>query len=177
MAAETGAANIWTGATSAKLTAGAGKDTKIVQASITVVPEQDYYLRYHTKDDGADEGRHLVYDVDNAGDIVALEGSGDGSGSWGLVNVAFTAPAGCTEVRIEFHCPDNDGSIVYVDNAYFGSALYGGVFDSWIANPGAGKIELESTLINEGSQACKITAGSPADTYISQTITVTAETD
>jgi len=71
------------------------------------------------------------------------------------------------------------GADVTVDNPGFETAGGGGadVFANWSETAGDGAIALETSLVNEGSGACKLTAGATANTEVTQNITVVAETD
>ena len=65
-------------------------------------------------------------------------------------------------------------SLEKIQNGSFERAGAGGsdVFASWTEHAGTGTIVDDTGFVKEGGHACRLTAGSSADTYISQDITV-----
>ena len=88
-----------------------------VHQDITVVANQDYYLFFYTRGDGAEAGRYAIYDNSNGAWIVPYTSTGVPGVVYDAVRQDFTTPAGCTSVRIEFLCPVTDGVQAYFDTA------------------------------------------------------------
>lgn len=103
------------GSHACKLTAGTTANTKVHQASITVIAGVRYTPKFHTRGDGTYAGQYGIYDVTNGADIVAIKTTGVTGTSFTLVSQSLTAPAGCTEIRIDLWCPSTNGGAAYYD--------------------------------------------------------------
>ena len=104
------------GAHSAKLTAGAGVDTCLVSAAITVVTGATYALKLWTRGNAA--GRYGIYDEDNAAWIKVLTAT-PVLAAFGEVWHVCAIPTGCTHVTIHLYCPATNTKIAYFDLASF----------------------------------------------------------
>ncbi len=103
-----------TGADACKITTGAGKTTGIKQ-DITVIPGATYRWREWTRGDGTYDGRYAVYDLSNSAYIVNYAGTGVTGTSYAMVDVEFTAPAGCVLIRVLLRCGTTAGAVCYFD--------------------------------------------------------------
>jgi hypothetical protein len=137
------AVTIHTGADAAKFTAGAGVNTYVQQNS-TVVPGATYKYRCWTRGDGTHDGEYSIYDVSNSGDIVTRTGTGVTGAAYAMVDVEFTAPAGCTSARLRLYCPDTDTKIAYFDTVSLRRTdvptldPHEGSYIGWVKADGAG---------------------------------------
>jgi len=111
IAIETGSVHGDTNA--AKLTCGASDDTKIQQNFVSVVGTI-YTLKYWTRGASAHAGRHQIYDVTNAADIVATATTGVTGDTYTQVTVTFTATSVSTGVI--FKPGATSGYIAYFDD-------------------------------------------------------------
>jgi len=84
-----------------------------VYQNITVVAGKKYRLRFWTRGDASVAGRYQIYDVSNNADISALGTTGVAGATYTAVVKEFTAPSGCTSVRIYLYSPSVAG------DAYF----------------------------------------------------------
>lgn len=99
----------------AKVTAGSSANTSIYQPA-TVVSGAKYRIRFWTRGDGTHAGRYGLYDEDNAEWIVGPGvTTGISSATYGALVKEFTAPAGCTTVRLYLQCPSTDTAVAYFD--------------------------------------------------------------
>lgn len=103
------------GVDSAKITAGASRDTG-VYSTITVVPDKRYRFSFWSYGDGTNEGRYIVYDNTNFVAIQALTGSGNTAAAWAKTICEFTVPAECVAVRLYLRCANLDATVVYFDD-------------------------------------------------------------
>lgn len=84
---------------------------------IVVVAEADYVLRFWARGDGVRAPRYSVYDLDNAGYIVAVTDTGITGTAYREIVKEFSAPAGCTNVRIQIYNANTaTAHVVYVDD-------------------------------------------------------------
>ena len=104
-----------TGARAAKFTY-TGFGLSAINQVITVVAGKKYRLRFAARGDGTVGGRYQIYDISNVGNIVALTVTGVTAAVYTRVDVEFTAPVGCTSIRVYFYGPTAVGSC-YVDTA------------------------------------------------------------
>ncbi|MDQ1307672.1 MAG: hypothetical protein QG671_3505 [Actinomycetota bacterium] len=103
------------GSHAAKLTAGTSYNTYIYQAA-TVTAGKQYTVTFYTRTgDTAAAGRYKIYDASNSADIVALASTGIAATTYAKMTRVFTAPAGCSSVRIYLYCPATNGKIAYFD--------------------------------------------------------------
>ena len=102
-----------------------------------------------------------IYDVDNLYNWLV-------KGKWKAEDSGLADPQ-----YITYDAGANLGSEL-MDNIGFETAGGGGadVFAEWIEIASDGSIDDETTLVNSGSHACKLTQGSSLDTKINQTMTV-----
>jgi hypothetical protein len=116
---------------SMKLTAS-GAGVQYTQSdNITVEADKDYWLKLRYKNTASDVAQYLVYDVSNAGDIIAVTDLAD-STAWSDEQTAkFTTPVGCTSIYIRIGAK-TDGDIVWFDNIYLYTVL---AADCVIADP------------------------------------------
>ena len=112
---ETETTDPYIGDQSAKITTGAGDNTKLWQARITCVAATNYYLTFWTKGDGTTAGEVAIYDVSNSGYITARSTTTRSDDIWKKVTMAFTTPGGCVELKIEFFAGPTDGDAAYFD--------------------------------------------------------------
>ena len=103
------------GSKAAKLTAGASSNTTVHQ-DVTVTAGATYTLKFYTRGDGTNGGKYSLYDVSNSANIVAVTNTGVTGTTYTLVNVPFTAPGGCTTVRVTLGCPVAESGIAYYDD-------------------------------------------------------------
>lgn len=114
------------GSHAAKLTAGAPTQfTRIVQID-AVTAGKRYKLTFWTRGDGTYEGRYRLYDVDNAGIIFGYTATGVSGTAYTEIVIYFTAPAGCTQARLELYCPSTDTGIAYFDDVSIKEVLHVG---------------------------------------------------
>lgn len=133
------------GVDAAKTTAGISANTLVYQ-DITVVAGSAYTLSFWTRGDATNAGRYLVYDNDNAADIISLVSTAVVGTTYTKVTAAFTVPAGCTSIRVLLYCPAANGGIAYFDDVSLGlsSAVPTIVFQADITAAGKGEINFES---------------------------------
>lgn len=103
------------GAHSMKLTAGAGKTTRVRQLW-TVAATQTYRLTFWTRGDGTYGGRYSVYDETNTAFITNITATGVVTTTWTPIVATFTVPANCTSVGVRFYCPNTDTGVAYFDD-------------------------------------------------------------
>jgi hypothetical protein len=106
--------SVYAGNIAAKLTAGAGVNTKVAQA-ITTVAAKEYRLRFWTRGDGTYGGQYGIYDASNSGDITAKTATAITGTAYTQVTKEFTAPASCISVRIDLWCPSTNTGVAYFD--------------------------------------------------------------
>lgn len=99
-----------------KLTAGASEDTWSQQA-FTVRPGFHYTMTVYAYGTGSVAGKIGVWDATNSANIIAPTTTGITAAAWGLVTVAFTAPATCLQVSLTLWAAPGTGGIVYFDDA------------------------------------------------------------
>ena len=102
------------GVDAAKITAGTGRATFIYQ-DITVVAGKKYRLRFWTRALGVRSVRYALYDNSNSADIVVLAETLIIGTTYTAFVKEFTAPAGCTSVRLYLRCPNGATDVAYVD--------------------------------------------------------------
>jgi hypothetical protein len=98
-----------------RVIAGASANTKFGK-TIRVKPETQYRLSFWARGDGANGGRYEVWDVTAGAAIVGVTVTGVTGGTFTLVNVDFTTPAGCSGAQLWFMCPAASGGIAYYDD-------------------------------------------------------------
>lgn len=103
------------GSDAAKITAGASVDTNVYQ-DITVVAGGTYLLTFWTRGDVTYGGRYLVYDNTNSANIIATTATEIISATYTKFMMYFTAPSGCSSVRIYLYCPSTDTGVAYFDD-------------------------------------------------------------
>ncbi len=103
------------GSHAAKATAGVSADTYVYQDA-TVTAGKLYKLTFWTRGDGTYAGRYRVYDNTNAADTIALASTAVPGTTYAQVTAYFTAPAGCSSVRLYLECPSAAGGIAYFDD-------------------------------------------------------------
>lgn len=150
----------YAGAKAAKITAGAAKDTKIVN-TFAVLPLTSYTLTFQAKNGtAANAGRYSIVDATGSANIVALVTTGVLSASWTLVTVTFTTPASCVSCAITFMCPDADTKIAYFDDAHCiltGSISEPLVFSACARENGDGGLISQVTIIDSVQAATPLT--------------------
>lgn len=82
-----------------------GSATGWVRQTVTVLPSTKYALTFWTAGDGTNAGRYKVYDLTHSADILGITSTAVTSGTYSIIRYVFTAPAGCTQIRIEFIAP------------------------------------------------------------------------
>lgn len=102
------------GADSAKMTAGATKDTRISQ-TITLVAGKKYRLRFWTRGDGTYDGLYQIWDVSNSAWIKSGTHTGVTGTAYAVVVHVFTAPAGCISAYTQLLCSTTEGGVCYFD--------------------------------------------------------------
>ena len=102
------------GADAAKMTAGVTRDTTIFQA-ISVTAGRKYRLRFYTRGDGTYDGQYEIWDSTNFSTISGQVSTGVTGTTYTALVIEFTAPVGCTVVRIYFYCPNTNGGVCYFD--------------------------------------------------------------
>ena len=107
----------------AKVTAGASANTNVAQ-SATVVPGKEYRLVFWTRGDGTYDGRFDLYDVSNSTYLYYRKSTGVTGTTYGYVSRYFTAPPGCTTIRLYLFCPGTNGGVAYFDQTFIGLAEY-----------------------------------------------------
>lgn len=78
----------------------AGAKSGWVRQSVTVEPSEVYCFSVMIRNDGTNPGRIGIYDLINSANIVALTVT-TASTDWINYVLIFTAPAGCTSVRVD----------------------------------------------------------------------------
>jgi len=105
------------GSDAAKLTAGASTNTYVRQSVAGLSASTMYRLSFYTRTDGSSLAvRFGVYDTDNSDWIIPIQAATTTGTSYTFESYFFTTPVGCTNIRVDFQCPDNDGDIAYLDN-------------------------------------------------------------
>ncbi len=129
---ETGDLSSWTNFSSAAVTTGTGEyyagsygvkmqgsgalSTDLLYQTLTVTAGSNYLYSFWTRGDGTNQGRYAVYDETNANFFVPVSTTGNYSTTYSLVPVSFTAPAGCTKIRVYAISPDGTDTTAYFDN-------------------------------------------------------------
>jgi hypothetical protein len=99
-----------------KATAGPSATTWVLQV-FPVTPGQTYTFSFYTRGDGANAGRWAVMDETHYVYLQTLTSTGVAGTTYALVTQDFTAPAGCTMMRLYLACPAGDGGSAYFDDA------------------------------------------------------------
>ena len=87
-----------------------------VYQDVSVTAEEDYLYSFSALGDGTNAGQYRIYDNTNSADIAAKTSTSvTDSEEWSQVSGEFTAPAGCTSIRIYLYSPSSEGT-AYVDN-------------------------------------------------------------
>lgn len=175
-----------------------------VRQTITVTPQTNYKLTFWTRGDGSVEGRYRVYDISNSKSIIGPVVTGITGTTYTQRAIYFSTPAGCSSIYIFMYAPSFAG-IAYFDDvsvrevtaprkgsfnaltagsselgANIGFEIAGAgppVFLNWSEIfVGNDTIEDETSDINTGSHAAKITNVDNGGTNVNQNITVTANT-
>lgn len=115
---------VHSGGISLKVTEGAGgapQNAVTYQGDpatvLTVIAETNYIWTFYSRGDGTNAGKYRIYDVSNAGDIVAESHLTNTSTSWVKESFPFTTPAGCTSVRLyQTSKAGTAGAIAYFDD-------------------------------------------------------------
>ena len=125
---ETGSVN--SGSDAAKLTSGASDDTRINQ-DITVSAGSRYWLNFYSRVDSGDgAGRYTVYDVDNTTYLATLASTGASTTSYEIVEYIFTAPTGCSTIRIYLYASGTNTDVAYFDDVSVRQATQHGILTS-----------------------------------------------
>jgi len=109
---------VHTGGHACKITCGATLTVAGAHVAYTfpVTAGETYRLDYWTRGDGADAGRHYVYDNTNAAPIVALASTGITGTAYRHVTVDFVAPAGCASADVRFFAGGVNAAVAYFDD-------------------------------------------------------------
>ena len=100
-----------------KITTGAASDTAHVYQDVTVTAGKHYTLDFWTRTDAGDvAGFYRIYDQTGSADIVAKTTTGVSGATYAEVGKCFTAPTGCTTVRIYLYCSTTNTDVVYFDD-------------------------------------------------------------
>lgn len=105
------------GSHAVKITRGTG--SIFMQQDVTVTAGNDYTFSFFTRGDGTYAGRYRIRDVTNAADITALTTTGVTGTTYTQVTDNFTAPAGCTSVRVYLYDTGTNSTSCYFDDASF----------------------------------------------------------
>ena len=107
---------IHSGAKSAKLTTGAGKDT-LMKLDVTVEPLKTYRISFWTAGDGTREGRYAVLDKTHGNaNLIALVSTGIKNAIMTPFSNTFSTPAGCVTITVVVRCSTTVGRNVYFDD-------------------------------------------------------------
>ena len=129
------AAGYVSGAASAKLER-TGASSPYLYRTVTVVPGEQYRLRFATRGDGTNAGLFRVRDMTNSVDIRASGSTGVAGVIFQMVSFDFIAPATCTSVRVYLISPSAAGS-AWFDEASLQRLANGEPVDSltdWATN-------------------------------------------
>lgn len=96
--AETTAANIASGAQSARFSGFSGTAPTLYQ-DVAVSPHETYRVSFVTRGNGGDAGSYSVYDVTNSAFIVSTS-TGNATTKYKKVTSEFVTPDGCVSVRV-----------------------------------------------------------------------------
>ena len=125
---------VHSGSYSCALTAGATANT-LVSQTVTVVPGQMY--RFHGLSTitayGDPHARYAIYDVTHSAYLVPIKGTGYVDVFFRPVYEYFTAPAGCTSIRLELYCSATNGKVIYWDDVSIINIL-SSTFTTWKNN-------------------------------------------
>lgn len=97
---------------------GGGSGWAYIYQDIALQPGTRYNLGFYTRGDGTHAGNYQIYDLSNSANIVALKSTNITGTTFTFVYETFTAPAGCSSVRIYLAGNIGTGSIVYFDTVY-----------------------------------------------------------
>lgn len=103
------------GAASAKLTRS-GASSPYLYRTVTVVPGEQYRLRFATRGNGTNPGLFRVRDATNSVDIRASGSTGVAGTVFQIVTFDFIAPPTCVSVTVYLIAPSSAGS-AYFDEA------------------------------------------------------------
>ena len=162
------------GADAMKAVAGAGTDDTYVSQTYSVTAGEAYKLTFWTRGDGTGNGKYAVWDNTNSANIISITATGVTGTTYTEITVYFTAPFTCSTVRLRLHSPSTDTRTAYFDDV---SVVEAGTTD-WLttfSGDGTGNLDVETSLVNSGNYAIKITQGSGAGGFtLAQAITVVA---
>jgi hypothetical protein len=128
------------GSHAAKLTRG-DDDNLWISQDLKVVPGDTLSLSFWARGDGSVAGRYCLYDLINAGWIVAFTTTGVTAAAYSEVTASPTVPAGCTRLRLYLAGPTEAGSVYFDDCTLTGTgSLHGSYAPSGVtlAQPGIG---------------------------------------
>ncbi len=104
------------GSDAAKITAGAGANTYVVQFPACVA-ERTYALSFWTRGDGTNQGRYLVNDITGGYvPIISLRNTGNATTTYTQVINTFRTPAACVNIGIYLYCSTVNTGIAYFDD-------------------------------------------------------------
>lgn len=86
-----------------------------VYQDFSVTAGTNYVLDWWTRGDGSVGGNYRIYDVSNAADIVATTATGVTGSTYVNLSVEFTAPPGCSSIRIYLFSPASAGDAYHDD--------------------------------------------------------------
>ncbi|MFA6509515.1 MAG: LamG-like jellyroll fold domain-containing protein [Candidatus Peribacteraceae bacterium] len=128
------------GGHAAKLTRNTSGPT--VTQDVAVTAGAIYRFSFWTRGDGTNAGRYYVYDATNGVYIGAITQTGITSTAYTLFTYDFTAPTGCTSVRVSVIAPTANGGIAYFDDVSLKqittAAINNGGFEDWTTATDAG---------------------------------------
>ena len=113
-------ANVHAGSHAAKLTAGASKDTKIVQEIVSgFTPGSRVMVSVWTRGDGTNAGRWGLEYYNGASwvDLVAIRSTNIAGTSYTRAHMAADIPDDAAKLRVNLMCPDASGGSAYFDDA------------------------------------------------------------
>ena len=150
---------VHSGSNAVKLTRGSagGADPFIYQLSIPVTAGQLYELSFWTRGNGSQAGAYSLYDETNATYIDTSVSTGISGTIYTKFIRQFTAPVGCTHVRIYCLTAGPTGSIVYFDDVSLRKKI-SGLVPKIVLNTGTNTLPVEGTLthVSGGTHAANI---------------------
>lgn len=103
----------------------------ILRQYVTVTPGQIYGICGWTSGDGTNAGRYSIYDMTNGANIKDYTSTGVTSATYAYLRIAFTAPAGCTQIRLYLvQPPGGSGNWARFDDLSM-RAIYSWSFSLW----------------------------------------------
>ena len=103
------------GSHAAKLTAGASVDTEAWQPA-TVTPGRLHKMTIWVRGDGTNAGRYYIKDQTAGETLLPYTSTGVIAETYAQITVYFTAPVGCSIIRVFCACPITVGGIAYFDD-------------------------------------------------------------